>query len=283
MIDLGRRVGISARLYHEGKVPPELMGRQLRGSTLGVMGYGAIGRYLCDLGAALGMHVVVFDPFATVEKPVIRQVVDLGGLEAFPSNLIEGFAEALIALMPTLDDHACSLGRRGGFITRLREGTWLGHVSEHVALELQNLAGTLVRHGKTRGTGEYGKYNVIFEYREEQVGIEAGKKAVALVNHLVAPGDPEFAFDYQAELESLIRFAERLAFGPSTQALLDEAAVRDIPAMRLDKYSLVQLGQGVPQQRIRATMTSLTSGIAVDIASTHTYNTPKRTHNTTAI
>ena len=200
-------------------------------------------------------------------EPVIRQVVDLGGLEAFPSNLIPGFADALIALMPTLDDHACSLGRRGGFITRLREGTWAGHVSEHIALELQNLAGTPVRHGKTRGTGEHGRYNVIFEYREEQVGIAAGKKAVALVNHLVAPDDPAFAFDYQAELEDLIRFAERLAFGPSTQALLDEAAVRDIPFMRLDRFSLVQLGQGVHQQRIRATMTSRTGGIAVDIAS----------------
>ncbi|HYO42682.1 MAG TPA: cyanophycin synthetase [Candidatus Limnocylindrales bacterium] len=201
------------------------------------------------------------------KEPVIRQVVDLDGLEEHPTNLIPGFAEALIALMPSLDDHACSLGRRGGFITRLREGTWAGHVAEHVALELQNLAGTLVRHGKTRGTGEYGKYNVIFEYREEQVGIEAGKKAVALVNHLVAPDDPAFAFDYVAELEGLITFAERLAFGPSTQALLDEAAIRDIPYMRLDRYSLVQLGQGVHQQRIRATMTSRTGGIAVDIAS----------------
>ena len=201
------------------------------------------------------------------KEPVIRLVVDLGVLEEFPSDRIPGFPEALIGLMPTLEDHACSLGRRGGFISRLREGTWAGHVAEHVALELQNLAGTLVRHGKTRGTGEHGRYNVIFEYREEQVGIEAGRKAVALVNHLVAPSDPAYAFDYEAELEGLIRFAERLAFGPSTQALLDEAAVRDIPYMRLDRYSLVQLGQGVHQERIRATMTSRTGGIAVDIAS----------------
>ena len=126
---------------------------------------------------------------------MIRQVVDLGVLEAFPSNTIPGFVDALVEMLPTLEDHACSLGRRGGFITRLREGTWAGHVAEHIALELQNLAGTHVRHGKTRGTGDYGRYNVIFEYREEQVGIEAGKKAVALVNHLVAPDDP--AFDFQ--------------------------------------------------------------------------------------
>jgi len=201
------------------------------------------------------------------KEPVIRQVVDLGVLEEFPSNTIPGFTERLVELMPSLEDHACSLGRRGGFITRLRDGTWMGHVAEHLALELQNLAGTMVRHGKTRSTGEHGRYNVIFEYREEQVGIAAGKKAVALVNHLVAPDDPTVAFDYAAELEDLIHAAERLAYGPSTQALLDEAAVRDIPSMRLDRFSLVQLGQGVHQQRIRATMTSRTGGIAVDIAS----------------
>ena len=210
---------------------------------------------------------VLRGPNYWAREPVIRQVVDLGVLEEFPSNKIPGFVDALVGMLPTLEDHACSLGRRGGFITRLREGTWVGHVSEHIALEFQNLAGTDVRHGKTRGTGEYGRYNVIFEYREEQVGIEAGKAAVGLVNHLVAPSDPAVAFDLMAEMEKLIRLAERLAFGPSTQALLDEAAGRDIPYIRLDRFSLVQLGQGVHQQRIRATMTSRTSGIAVDIAS----------------
>ncbi len=210
---------------------------------------------------------VMRGPNYWAREPVIRQVVDLGILEEWPSNTIPGFVDALVELLPTLEDHACSLGRRGGFITRLRDGTWAGHIAEHIALEFQNLAGTDVRHGKTRGTGEYGRYNVIFEYREEQVGREAGRLAVGLVNHLVAPEDPDHAFDTIAELEKLIRLAERLAFGPSTQSLLDEAASRDIPYMRLDRYSLVQLGQGVHQQRIRATMTSRTSGIAVDIAS----------------
>src|SRR3954447_25291825 len=200
-------------------------------------------------------------------KPVIRSLVDLGVLEEFPSSRIPGFVEALTEMLPTLDDHACSLNRRGGVLTRPREGTWVGDVAEHIALEFQTLAGTDVRHGKTRSTGEYGRYNVIYEYREEQVGIEAGKMAVALVNHLVAPSDDAFAFDLMAALERLILLAERLAFGPSTQALLDEAAGRDIPYIRLDRFSLVQLGQGVHQQRIRATMTSRTSGIAVDIAS----------------
>jgi cyanophycin synthetase len=200
-------------------------------------------------------------------EPVVRMVVDLGVLEDYPSNKIPGFTDALVELLPSLEDHACSLGRRGGFITRLRDGTWAGHIAEHIALELQNLAGTDVRHGKTRSTGEHGRYNVIYEFREESVGIDAGKLAVRLVNHLVAPSDASVDLDFMAELEALIRLAEKQAFGPSTQAILDEAASRDIPYIRLDRHSLVQLGLGVHQQRIRATMTSQTSGIAVDIAS----------------
>ncbi len=200
-------------------------------------------------------------------EPVIRMLVDLGSLEDFPSNAIPGFVDALVELMPSLEDHACSLGRRGGFLTRLRDGTWAGHVAEHIALELQNLAGMDVRHGKTRSAPGRGRYNVIYEVREEQVGADAGQFAVRLVNHLVAPDDPAQAFDFASELERLIRLAERQAFGPSTQALIDEAVSRDIPYIRLDRHSLVQLGQGVHQQRIRATMTSKTGGIAVDIAS----------------
>jgi cyanophycin synthetase len=199
--------------------------------------------------------------------PVVRMVVDLGVLEEYPTNTLPGFNTALVSLLPTLSDHACSLGRRGGFLARLEEGTWLGHVAEHIALDLQNLAGTPVAIGKTRGTGKAGHYNVVYEFREEQVGIEAGKIAVALVNHLVAPDDEAVAIDFAAEIERLIRIAERAAFGPSTQAIIDEAVSRDIPWIRLDPQSLVQLGQGVHQQRIRATMTSQTSSIAVDIAS----------------
>ncbi len=198
-------------------------------------------------------------------EPVIRLLVDLGSLEEYPSNKIPGFVDGLVGMLPSLEDHACSLGRRGGFVSRLRDGTWAGHVAEHIALELQNLAGTDVRHGKTRSAGPYGQYNVIYEFREETVGVEAGRMAVALVNHLV---DPVAApFDLVDELERLILLAERSAFGPSTQALIDEAVSRDIPFIRLDRFSLVQLGQGVHQQRIRATMTSRTSAIGVDVAS----------------
>ncbi len=210
---------------------------------------------------------VLRGPNYWAREPVIRMLVDLGVLEEYPSNKLPDFTDALIALIPTLEDHACSLGRRGGFITRLREGTWVGHIAEHVALEFQNLAGTDVRHGKTRSAGTTGQYNCIFEYREEVVGLEAGQMAVGLVNHLVAPDDPEVFFDFAPKLEALIRMAERTAFGPSTQALIDEAVSRDIPFIRLDRHSLVQFGHGVHQQRIRATMTSKTSAIGVDIAS----------------
>ncbi len=140
---------------------------------------------------------VLRGPNYWAREPVIRLLVDLGVLEDFPSTKLPGFADALVALMPTLEDHACSLGRRGGFITRLRDGTWAGHIAEHIALEFQNLAGTDVRHGKTRAAGAHGQYNCIYEYREEDVGLEAGRMAVALVNHLVAPDDPDVRFDYR--------------------------------------------------------------------------------------
>jgi cyanophycin synthetase len=196
-------------------------------------------------------------------EPCIRLLVDLGSLEEWPSNTIPGFTEALLELLPGVGEHSCSLGKRGGFRERLEDGTWLGHVAEHVALELQRESGAHVYRGKTRGAGEPGRYNVIYGYWEERVGVEAGRLAVRLVNHLVRP---EAGFDFQAELERLILLAERRAFGPSTQALIDEAVSRDIPYMRLNEQSLVQLGQGMYQQRIRATMTSKTSALAVDIA-----------------
>ena len=196
-------------------------------------------------------------------EPCIRMLVDLGSLEERPSSTLPGFTEALLDLLPGLHDHACSLGRRGGFVTRLEEGTWAGHVAEHVALELQREAGTEIRRGKTRSAERPGQYHVIYGYAEESVGLSAGRLAVRVVNHLIRPED---GFDFLAELESLILLAERAAFGPSTQALIDEAASRDIPWIRLNEASLVQLGQGVHQRRIRATMTSATPALAVDIA-----------------
>ncbi len=195
----------------------------------------------------------------------IHLVVDLGVLEDYPTNTLPGFTEHLLEALPGLREHSCSRGRRGGFVERLHEGTWLGHVAEHCALALQQVVGHDVRRGKTRQVkGHPGHYNVIFGYVDEQVGLAAGRLAVRLVNHLVE-ADPEL--DFEAELDSFILRAQRTAFGPSTQAILDEAVSRDIPWIRLNQHSLVQLGQGVHAKRIRATMTSETSSIAVDIAS----------------
>jgi cyanophycin synthetase len=195
--------------------------------------------------------------------PCIRLLVDLGSLELWPSNMLEGFNQALLEMLPGLKDHSCSLGRPGGFVERLKDGTWLGHVAEHAALELQRESGAHIFRGKTRSASRPGQYNIIFGYQEESVGLAAGQLAVRVVNHLV---QAEEGFDFLAQLEALIRLAEQRAFGPSTQALIDEAMSRDIPWIRLNEASLVQLGQGKYQKRIRATMTSATGALAVDIA-----------------
>ena len=195
----------------------------------------------------------------------IHLVVDLGSLENHPTNTLPGFTDNLLQMLPGLREHSCSRGRRGGFVERLNEGTWLGHVAEHCALALQQVVGHDIRRGKTRQVkGRTGVYNVIYGYADEHVGLAAGQLAVRLVNHLVQ-ADPDF--DWESEFEAFIKRAQRTAFGPSTQAIIDEAVSRDIPWIRLNQYSLVQLGQGVHAKRIRATMTSATSSIAVDIAS----------------
>lgn len=197
--------------------------------------------------------------------PVIQLVVDLGVLEDYPTSRLPGFPDRLLEALPGLAEHTCSRGHKGGLVERLHEGTWLGHVAEHIALQLQHEVGHDVRRGKTRGVkGQRGRYNIIYAYADEAVGLAAGELAVRLVNHLVAPTAD---FDFAAELERFLVRAERSAFGPSTQAIIDEATARDIPWIRLNAGSLVQLGQGVHQQRIRATMTSRTSSVAVDIAS----------------
>ncbi|KGN38730.1 cyanophycin synthetase [Knoellia subterranea] len=197
--------------------------------------------------------------------PAIHLVVDLGILEEYPTDLLDGFTDHLLELLPGIENHTCSRGVKGGFVQRLREGTWLGHVSEHVALQLQQEAGHDQRRGKTRMVkGQPGRYNVIYGYSDEGVGMAAGRLAVRLVNNLVRA---EEGFDFREELDTFLRRADRTAFGPSTAAILEEAVSRDIPYIRLNSASLVQLGQGVHAQRIRATMTSKTGALAVDIAS----------------
>jgi cyanophycin synthetase len=218
-------------------------------------------------------------------RPVVRLKLALGTLEDYPTSRLGNFSERLLQIIPTLQQHGCSVGKPGGFVQRLDRGTWLAHVAEHIAIELQCLAATPVTYGKTRGTGERGQYNVVYSFLEERVGLLAGWLALRLINHLLPPHlqgiqdlekllpddtlplvDPATPFDYQRELEALIRRAERLALGPTTQSLVDEARRRGIPAIRLDEYSLVQLGYGKYQQRIRASVTSHTSHLALETA-----------------
>jgi cyanophycin synthetase len=206
-------------------------------------------------------------------RPVIRLRVDLGELEDYPTLRLPGFNERLLDLLPTLQEHTCSYDEPGGFVRRMTEdeGTWLGHVLEHVAIELQCLAGTRVTYGKTRGHNlPRGQYHVIYSFLEENVGIAAGELALRLIRHLLPPEraahDPE-PFDFPVELEALVRLAQRRAFGPSTAALVHAAEERDIPWIRLNDRSLVQLGHGKYQRRIQATVTSETRHTAVEIAS----------------
>jgi cyanophycin synthetase len=204
--------------------------------------------------------------------PMIRLRVDLGELENYPTTKLPGFADRLLELIPTLAEHTCGLGVPGGFVRRMREeeGTWLGHVMEHIAIELQCLAGTWVTFGKTRSDGlPTGQYHVIYSYVEEPVGLTAGRLALRLIRHLLPPEreahDPS-PFDWKKELESFIRMAQRRSLGPSTRSLVQAAENRGVPWMRLDEGSLVQLGYGKYQRRIRATVTSETRNIAVEIA-----------------
>ena len=206
-------------------------------------------------------------------KPAINMTVDLEELEAYPTHLLGDFVDRLLALVPSLDDHHCSLGRPGGFVERLRDGTWLGHVMEHLALELQCLAGTYVTQGKTRGTGQDGQYFVIFQYGQEDVGIEAANLALRLIQFLLPehlpsamPAAERATFDLVREKEDLARMAVRLAFGPSTASLVKAAEERGIPWLRLNEHSLVQFGHGKYQKRIQATITSQTSHIGVEVA-----------------
>jgi cyanophycin synthetase len=208
--------------------------------------------------------------------PVIRHVVDLGELENWPSARIgEAWIESLIEALPGLREHGCSYREPGGFVRRLREGegTWLGHVAEHVALEIQGVAGSDVSFGRTRSTGVPGQYNLVYEYRQRDVGLDAGTLAIRLLMHLLpkevkANVDYEFdpEFDFPAELKSFVLAAQRREFGPSTGSLVKAAEERDIPWLRLNSSSLVQFGHGKFQQRIQATITSQTKHIAVEIS-----------------
>ncbi len=195
---------------------------------------------------------------------LIQMKLDLEDLEQRPTNTIPGFRERLEKMLPSLYEHRCSENVPGGFFQRVDEGTWMGHVIEHIALEIQTLAGMDTGFGRTRtAEGEKeGVYYVVFSYMEEDAGVYAAKASVKIAQALIDGTDYDLAEDIQEMRE--IREDTRL--GPSTGCIVDEAAKRGIPYIRLNKQSLVQLGYGVNQKRIRATIASTTSNIAVDIA-----------------
>jgi cyanophycin synthetase len=208
--------------------------------------------------------------------PVIRHVLDLEALEDWPTGRLgESFVDPLLENLPGLHDHGCSYREPGGFVRRLREdeGTWLGHVMEHIAIELQNVAGSNVTFGRTRSIdGQPGHYTMVFQYLDAEVGREASRLSLQLI-HSLLPGEvrpqeaPDSDWNFAEERDNFIRYAQSRAFGPSTASLVHAAEDRGIPWIRLNRQSLVQFGHGRYQQRIQATTTTRTSNIAVELAS----------------
>jgi cyanophycin synthetase len=220
---------------------------------------------------------VYVGPSLYAHFPVIKLELDLGDLENWPTvKLGPAFIDALVAALPGLAEHGCSYREPGGFIRRMREGegTWLGHVLEHVAIELQNVAGEDVSFGKTRSIGDDrpGVYTVVYEYAQREEGIAAGELALRLISSLLpdpirpAGSVPE-GWNFETARDEFIRYAQRRALGPSTASIVRAAEQRDIPWLRLNQQSLVQLGHGKYQQRIQATVTGRTPHIAVELAS----------------
>jgi cyanophycin synthetase len=225
--------------------------------------------------------VVYRGPHLFSHTPMIRIRLDLGALEHWPSDRLPGFTDALVTMLPGLQEHGCSYGVPGGFVRRLHEGTWLGHVTEHVALELQTRAGSRVTRGKTRSVkGSPGCYNVLYSYWEEEAGLLAGRLALQLLDSLLPAelrgvqgldelhdSDPlANGGGVQAALDALGQVVGRRALGPTTRSLVREAERRGIPVMRLDGFSFVQLGHGKRQQRLRASITGRTSSLGVEAA-----------------
>ena len=230
---------------------------------------------------------VYVGPSLYAHFPVIKLVLDLGALEAWPTGKLgAAYVDALIAALPGLQQHGCSYGEPGGFIRRMRgnngpdadgaendpDGTWLGHVMEHVAIELQNITGEDVSFGKTRSIDDRpGVYTVVYEYVQRDQGIEAGELAIQLLCSLLPPeirpeGSVPEDWAWADKRDEFIRYTQRRALGPSTASLVKAAEERNIPWLRLNEQSLIQLGHGKFQQRIQATVTGRTSYIAVELA-----------------
>jgi cyanophycin synthetase len=192
----------------------------------------------------------------------IFMVLDIKEYESRPSDRIEGFSDRLVTLIPSFQEHGCSIGKPGGFIQRLQSGTWAGHIIEHIAIELQCLAGMEVGYGKTFDTSQKGIYLVVFRYQVESAGLKAAKEAVSLLE-AVAEGK---SFDVSQVVSELKVLREDDMLGPTTWSIVKEAKSRGIPYIRLNENSYIQLGYGAHQKRIQASITSQTSAIAVEAA-----------------
>lgn len=193
---------------------------------------------------------------------LIVMVLDLEDMEQRPTNTIEGFLSRLTKMFPSMHAHRCSEGKPGGFFHRVEEGTWMGHVIEHIALEIQTIAGMDVGFGRTRGYGEEGVYNVVFDFLEEKVGRFAASASVKIAESLINNTD----YDLDADIQEMREIREKERLGPSTGSIIAEAESRGIPWIRLNRYSLCQLGYGANQKKIQATVTSQTSSIGVEVA-----------------
>jgi cyanophycin synthetase len=196
-------------------------------------------------------------------RPVIEAWLDIGELEECPSNTLPGFNERLTAWLPGLIEHRCGVGERGGFLERLRDGTWAGHILEHIVLELQNMAGMKTGFGKTRSTADVGIYKMAFRTRDEVVGRAALQAGHALLMAAIK----DTAFDMKATVAQLTELVDRYCLGPSTANIVDAATERRIPSIRLTEGNLVQLGHGAAQRRIWTAETDRTSAIGESIAS----------------
>ncbi|MES2763730.1 MAG: cyanophycin synthetase [Bacteroidota bacterium] len=200
--------------------------------------------------------------WSNYRKKVIVLKLDIGELENRPTNKIKGFEERLKALIPTLYCHECSEGHEGGFFVRVKEGTWMGHVIEHIALEIQTLAGMECGYGRTRSAKQEGIYNVVFSYEVEEAGLYAADAAIRIAEALIKGEE----YDLEKDLEEMRYLKAKHSFGPSTGSIIKEAEKRNIPYKRLDGDSLIAFGYGNKQKKIRATMTGSTSGIGIDMA-----------------
>ncbi|WP_137918769.1 cyanophycin synthetase [Hydrogenophaga sp. 2FB] len=199
-------------------------------------------------------------------RSVLEVWLDLGDLEDFPSNKLPGLTDRLIAWLPALVEHHCGVGERGGFIERLREGTWAGHILEHVVIELLNLAGMPTGFGQTRETTKRGVYRMVFRARDEAVARAALQEAHALLLAAIGQPDSEPPFDVPAAVARLVEQIDDSYLGPSTASIVAAATDRGIPHLRLNEGNLVQLGHGRRQRRIWTAETDRTSAIAGNIA-----------------